>query len=209
METTTAGSVGSLLSQMGVRVSTLDKVSPSLTAALPGIAMVRIVRITQTIERQNIDVLFKQTTKRSDKVELGSESMGQTGANGLTQKVFRNTFQDGKLVSTVLTATQIVRQARDEIKLIGTHQPSCPCHAGSQSGNATWYGIGGLSAASPSLPFGTVVRVTNMATGRSVNVVIRDRGPFAGADRIIDLSPTAFAEIGALGSGIITVKVQW
>jgi hypothetical protein len=209
MTSSTAATVGSLLSQMGLRVSTLDKVSPSLTAALPGIAMVRIVRVTQTTERQNIDVPFKSTTKRSDKVELGVESLSQTGANGLTQKVFRKTFFDGKLVSTVLATTQVVRQARDEIKLIGTHQPSCPCHSGSLSGNASWYGIGGLTAASPTLPFGTVVRVTNAATGRSVNVVIRDRGPYAGADRIIDLSPTAFAEIGALGSGIVSVSLRW
>jgi hypothetical protein len=207
----TAPTVGALLQQMGLRVSTLDKVTPSLTAALPGVAVVRIVRITQTTERQNIDVAFRQTTKRSEKVELGVESMAQTGANGLTQKVFRKTFQDGKLVSTVLSSTQVVRQPRDEIKLIGTHQPSCQCQDGSASGLATWYSIGGLTSASPTLPFGTVVKVTNTDNGRSVNVVIviRDRGPYAGSDRIIDLSPTAFAQIGGLGTGIVPVQLDW
>ncbi|MCW3045443.1 MAG: rlpA 2 [Actinobacteria bacterium] len=205
----TAPTVGTLLVQMGLRISTLDKVTPSLAAPLPGVAVVRIVRITQTIERQNIDVPFRQTTKRSDKVELGVESTTQTGANGLTQKVFRKTFQDGKLVSTVLATTQVVRQPRDEIRLIGTHQPSCGCQGGSASGMATWYNIGGLTSASTTLPFGTVVKVTNTANGRSVNVVIRDRGPYAGADRIIDLSPTAFAQIGGLGTGIIPVQLEW
>jgi hypothetical protein len=205
----TAPTVGTLLQRMGLRVSTLDKVTPSLAAALPGVAVVRIVRIIQTTERQNIDVPFRQTTKRSDKVELGVESTSQTGANGLTQKVFRKTFQDGKLVSTALTTTQVVRQPRDEIKLIGSHQPTCPCHDGSASGMATWYSIGGLTSASPTLPFGTVVKVTNTANGRSVNVVIRDRGPYAGADRIIDLSPTAFAQIGGLGTGIVPVQLEW
>jgi uncharacterized protein YabE (DUF348 family) len=205
----TAPTVGALLQQIGLRVSTLDKVTPSITAALPGTAVVRIVRITQTTERQNTDVPFKQTTKRSDKVELGVESTAQTGANGLTQKVFRKTFQDGKLVSTVLASTQVVRQPRDEIKLIGNHQPSCGCHDGSASGMATWYSIGGLTSASPTLPFGTVVKVTNTDNGRSVNVVIRDRGPYAGSDRIIDLSPTAFAQIGGLGTGIVPVQLEW
>ena len=205
----TAPTVGGLLQQLGLRISTLDKVTPPLIATLPGIAVVRIVRITQATERQNIDVPFKTTTKQSDKLELGVESTGQTGANGLTQKVFRKIFQDGKLVSTVLAATQVVRPARDEVKLIGTHVPSCSCQNGSASGLATWYSIGGLTSASTTLPFGTVVKVTNTANGRSVNVVIRDRGPYAGPDRIIDLSPTAFSQIGGLGTGILSVQLQW
>jgi hypothetical protein len=205
----TAPTVGALVQQMGLRVSALDKVTPPLIAALPGVAVVRIVRVTQTTERQNIDVPFRATTRQSDKVELGVESTAQTGANGLTQKVFRKTFQDGKLVSTVLATTQVVRPPRDEIKLIGTHQPSCSCQGGSASGQATWYSIGGLTSASTTLPFGTVVKVTNTANGRSVNVVIRDRGPYAGPDRIIDLSPTAFSQIGGLGTGILSVQLQW
>jgi rare lipoprotein A (peptidoglycan hydrolase) len=209
IRSSTARTVGSLLAQMGLRVSTLDKVTPSLATLLPGVGVVRIVRITQTTERQNIDVPFKQTTKRSDKVELGVESTTQTGANGLTQKVFRKTFQDGKLVGTVLATTQVVRPPRDEVKLIGSHQPSCACHDGSASGMATWYSIGGLTSASTTLPIGTVVKVTNTANGRSVNVVIRDRGPYASPDRIIDLSPTAFAQIGGLGTGVIPVQLEW
>jgi hypothetical protein len=205
----TAPTVGTLLQQMGLRLSTLDRVTPSLTTVMPGVAVVRIVRVTQTTERQNIDVPFRHTARQSDKVELGVESTSQTGASGLTQKVFRKTFQDGKLVSNVLTTTQVVRQPRDEVKLIGTHQPGCPCRDGSASGMATWYSIGGLTSASTTLPFGTVVKVTNTANGRSVNVVIRDRGPYAGPDRIIDLSPAAFAQIGGLGTGIIPVQLEW
>jgi len=205
----TVPTVGALLQQMGLRVSALDKVTPPLIAGLPGVAVVRIVRVTQTTERQNIDVPFRATTKHSDKVELGVESTAQTGANGLTQKVFRKTFQDGKLVGTVLASTQVVRAARDEVKLIGTHQPSCGCQGGSASGLATWYSIGGLTSASTTLPFGTVVKVTNTANGRSVNVVIRDRGPYAGPDRIIDLSPAAFAQLGGLGTGIVPVQIEW
>jgi hypothetical protein len=207
-KSSTAPTVGILLEQMGLRVSTLDKVTPGLTAPLPS-SVIRIVRVTQTTERQNIEVPFRQITRRSDRVELGIESLAQTGAKGLSQKVFRKTFQDGNLVSTVLAGTNVIRQPRDEIKLIGSHVPTCSCRSGSAEGNATWYSIGGLTSASPTLPFGTVVRVTNLGNGRSVNVVIRDRGPYAGSDRIIDLSPTAFAQIGALGSGIVNVRLQW
>jgi rare lipoprotein A len=54
---------------------------------------------------------------------------------------------------------------------------------------------GALTAAHPSLPFGTKVRVTNKHTGRSVVVRINDRGPFV-KGRVIDLSPAAARAIG-------------
>lgn len=206
---TTATTVGGLLQQLSIKVGSLDKVSPAVTSGLIGIGSVRVVRVTQTTELQNIDVAFKSIVKHSSSVELGMETTSQAGANGLSQRLYRKTYLDGKLVSSVLVTTQVVRAARDEIKLIGTHVPSFAGHNGSQTGQATWYGATGLTSASPTLPFGTVVRVTNVATGRSINVVIRDRGPFAGSDRVIDLSPTAFAQIGALGSGIISVKIEW
>lgn len=81
---------------------------------------------------------------------------------------------------------------------------------GTQLGEATWYEAPGteLTAAHPSLPFGTVVKVTNVANGKSVQVVINDRGPFGG--RIIDLSPEAFGAItGNLGQGICQVQLAW
>jgi rare lipoprotein A len=56
----------------------------------------------------------------------------------------------------------------------------------------------GLTAAHPSLPFGSKVKVTNRHTGQSVVVRINDRGPFV-KGRVIDLSPAAARAIGAGG----------
>jgi len=64
-----------------------------------------------------------------------------------------------------------------------------------------------LTAAHPSLPMGTRVRVTNLKNGRSVVVRINDRGPYKGG-RIIDLSTRAANEIGLLADGITKVVVQ-
>ena len=77
--------------------------------------------------------------------------------------------------------------------------------ATSQRGEASWYDPpwGGFTAAHPWLPFGTRVTVTDLATGRSVTVVIDDRGPF-GSGRVIDLSPEAFAQLEPLGRGVLT-----
>ncbi len=66
----------------------------------------------------------------------------------------------------------------------------------------------GLTAAHPWLPYGTIVTVTNLATGKSIQVVINDRGPFADG-RIIDLSTEAFAALGFLGQGVMDVRITW
>ncbi len=63
-----------------------------------------------------------------------------------------------------------------------------------------------LTAAHRSLPFGTMVRVTNRSTGRSVVVRINDRGPFV-RGRVIDLSPAAAHALGFSGLANVTLDV--
>lgn len=64
-----------------------------------------------------------------------------------------------------------------------------------------------LTAAHKTLPFGTVVKVTNISNGKSVEVRINDRGPFV-EDRVIDLSRSAAEEIGLIHVGIADVKIE-
>ena len=87
--------------------------------------------------------------------------------------------------------------------------------ASDQCGGASWYGPGfhgkktasgakfnqnAMTAAHKSLPFGTVVKVTDQRTGKSVKVTITDRGPFH-KGRIIDLSKAAAAKLGTQSAG--------
>ncbi len=64
-----------------------------------------------------------------------------------------------------------------------------------------------MTAAHRTLPFGTVARVTNLYNGRSVTVRINDRGPFAGAERILDVSYEAAVRLGMLDSGVVPVRI--
>jgi rare lipoprotein A len=97
-----------------------------------------------------------------------------------------------------------------------------PIEDGVQMGMASWYGPGfhgrrtasgevydqdGLTAAHPSLPFGTRVRVTNLDNGRVVEVRITDRGPFVDG-RAIDLSRAAAGVIGLIGPGVCRVRIE-
>lgn len=64
----------------------------------------------------------------------------------------------------------------------------------------------GLNAAHKSLPFGTMVQVTNRRTGQSVVVKVIDRGPYI-RGRIIDVSPAAAKAIGFWGAGVAPVTL--
>ena len=63
-----------------------------------------------------------------------------------------------------------------------------------------------LTAAHRTLPFGTIVRVTNLGNGRSVSVRINDRGPFR-QGRIIDLSYEAARRLGIVSRGTARVEI--
>jgi len=90
-----------------------------------------------------------------------------------------------------------------------------------ETGQASWYGkaqhgqltasgerfdVHALTAAHRTLPFGTIVRVTDLRSKRSVNVRINDRGPFR-RDRIIDLSYEAARRLGVVSRGTARVKI--
>ena len=57
------------------------------------------------------------------------------------------------------------------------------------------------------LPFGTWLKVTNLANDKETYVRVNDRGPYAGDNRIIDLSKAAFEAIASLSSGVINVSI--
>ena len=65
-----------------------------------------------------------------------------------------------------------------------------------------------LTAAHRTLPFGTRVKVTNLASGKSVVVEVNDRGPFGDKARIIDLSLEAAKAIGMVEAGVVDVTVE-
>jgi rare lipoprotein A len=64
-----------------------------------------------------------------------------------------------------------------------------------------------MTAAHPTLPFGTKLRVTNLASGRSVTVRVNDRGPYV-QGRVVDVSYSAADALGMVGKGVAKVKLD-
>jgi peptidoglycan lytic transglycosylase len=81
-----------------------------------------------------------------------------------------------------------------------------PFH-GRQASNGEIYDMNKLTAAHRTLPFETMVRVTNQKNGKSAIVRITDRGPFVN-NRIIDLSYAAARQIESIGPGVVPVRIE-
>ena len=79
-------------------------------------------------------------------------------------------------------------------------------HDGRRTASGEVFDMNGMTAAHRTLPFGTRVRVTNLANGREVTVRINDRGPFH-RGRILDLSYGAARKLGIVGRGVARVRV--
>lgn len=79
--------------------------------------------------------------------------------------------------------------------------------AGNTTASGVPYDPSELVAAHPRLPFGTVLRVTNLRNEREVRVRVVDRGPFA-RGRILDLSRRAAEQIGMIRSGHAPVRIE-
>ena len=78
---------------------------------------------------------------------------------------------------------------------------------GTQTASGEKFDTHGFTAAHRTLPFGTQLRVTNVATGRSVTVRVNDRGPFV-PGRVVDVSYSAAERLGMISGGIAKVKLD-
>ena len=119
------------------------------------------------------------------------------------------------------TATASVTTRRSVV-FVKKPAPFVPTAAGTQTGSqglASFYTEGTrtasgekfdtheLTAAHPTLPFGTKLRVTNVASGRSVTVRVNDRGPYV-PGRVVDVSYSAADALGMVGRGVAKVKLD-
>jgi peptidoglycan lytic transglycosylase len=80
-------------------------------------------------------------------------------------------------------------------------------HQSAKTANGEMFNPSELTAAHRTLPFGTRVRVTNVATGQSVTVRVNDRGPFVNG-RVVDVSHGAADKLGITGQGVAKVKLE-
>lgn len=120
-------------------------------------------------------------------------------ACGVTNKTSRSG-------STTESATRAIESGDAKAIETGVASWYGPDFHGRQTANGEKYDMNGLTAAHRTLPFNTVVLVENLDNGKTVQVRVNDRGPYA-KDRIIDLSKGAATEVEMIGPGTARVRI--
>lgn len=120
-------------------------------------------------------------------------------------------YGDAKNTSIVLSEQQLLAtyEGKTPTKVLsGKATYYANSLAGRKTASGETYDPKAFTAAHRTLPFGTVVRVVRTDTNRYVYVSITDRGPFAGGNRIIDLSYIAAERLGMVRAGVVPVRVE-
>ncbi len=114
-------------------------------------------------------------------------------------------------IPVTTTVTPAVAPAESPVSAPAESPVSAPVVATThgERGQATWYGAAPPGkCASPTLPFGTVLTVTNVETGASTTCVVDDREQ-AGYPRVVDMSPSGFAQLASPSQGVVNVTISW
>jgi len=117
----------------------------------------------------------------------------------------RQTTQDTKAAKSALKQPTV--NGNKFLVATGTASYYANAFHGRQTANGEIFNMRAFTAAHKSLPFGTVVRVTNLNNGKMVFVTINDRGPYVGK-RIIDLSKAAAKQLDMVDAGLSKVKIE-
>ena len=198
---TNARTVSELLSAMRIEPDGDDEVAPPPDTPLTRTTRVRYTSISYAMKTVIVRIPLPPDVSRSNHVPAGYAQNTVPGLPARAVQSYRVRYVNDVAASRRLLSTMVLRPGRPAHQVLGVA-------AHSMTGQASWYCVSSdLTAASPWLPFGTQVTVTNLATGDSVTVVINDRGPFGG--RIIDLSRSAFSRIAPLGQGVAEVRIAW
>lgn len=184
---------------------------------LATLAFYNLVSISTVVAAGNINSKYKrQPFKITPQISKKSKLNSKQPRNKVSNKNLKNIINFDRQSGSKLSNNNQIIPLPNQVEIAQT--------LGGQSfrGQASWYGPGfngratangetfdqnALTAAHPSLPFGTRVEVTNINNGESVVVRINDRGPYA-EGRIIDLSAAAAQDIGVTESGVAPVEVS-
>jgi rare lipoprotein A (peptidoglycan hydrolase) len=173
---------------------TLPQLTPWMTVMMRFDSMTRSGSASEELEKRLLDVVHRPALARAETVVPGDASPRDVVSAAAAKPQLEN------------LAVRVARKLGDKL-------------ARAFAGRASFYSSGArvasgdifipeaLTAAHKTLPFGTRLRVTDAKTGRSVVVIVNDRGPYAG-DRVLDLSLGAARVLGMTSRGVIQVHAE-
>ncbi len=198
---TGADRIRDLLIEQRIKLAPRDLVDPDLDAFITRGMVIKVIRINENTVIEEVEIPYDTQYIYDNNLADSEEIVLQEGISGRKEQIATIIYQNGWETDRVILAEKILASPKNAVVKKGTKQ--------SYSGTATWYGPGFeggstangesfnpcvLTAAHRTFPFGTLVRVTNIATGMSCVVRINDRGPYS--YQIIDLTRAAADAIG-------------
>ena len=195
--------IDEVLDDGGVEVGEQDVVEPGKDTKVSQAQEITITRVKETEQKETEIIDFDIIEKDDPTLERGETEVGQKGENGERELVYLIRRENGVEVSRSLISNTITKQPQDKIILNGTKIVVLS----SESGEASWSKYG---TASRRYKRGTLLRVTNLSNGKSVETRVSDWGPKEYTGRVLDLYSEDWKAIasGSLGSGTMQVKIE-
>ena len=141
-----------------------------------------------------------QSTVVTQKSELRARRQASLGHDQTTSSMMK------RRVAAVRKHTRVASHSRGDAKT-ASHGVASYYTEGTKTASGEKFNTLEMTAAHPTLPFGTKLRVTNVDSGRSVTVRVNDRGPYV-QGRVVDVSYSAADALGMVGKGIAKVKLD-
>lgn len=201
---TTADTALAILEEQNIVLDEDDLLEPTREVVVERGGEIEVTRVEIREEHKDTSINFTTKTNEDPELSWRTKKVTVKGEKGVKRTTYRVSYHDGKEVKRKVLTTEIIKEPVTEVVTQGTYVKLGKKHTGA----ASWYAwTGTFAAANPWLPKGSYVKVTNLDNGKSVIVVINDRGPFV-PGRIIDLDKVAFAQIASIGAGVINVKME-
>ncbi len=212
--------VKDVLGEQGIILKADQRITPDLNVWLEAHMTLHLLAEREEKFTRDVDIPFPTKEIKDDELVYGKIIIEQKGVKGKKQETYRLVYSGDDLKEKTLLKTVTLSEPEEEIVRKGVKMPDKTKFI--EDGKASFYSDyfeGGrtasgetlhqndMVAAHKTLPFGTMVKVTNTNNGKSVIVRITDRGPYI-AGRVIDLTTAAFAEIGSLGSGVVPISLS-
>ena len=119
-----AGStVQDALNRAGITLSNLDRVDPPAYTILSEGTNIRVVRVTEEFEIEQVVIPFERQVLRNETLPEGETRLSQPGANGLQENTYRRVFEDGAEISRSIVRSLIVQESVPEIVMVGSQTP--------------------------------------------------------------------------------------
>ena len=142
-----------------------------------------------------------QSTVVTQKSELRASRQASLGHDQTTSSMMK------RRVAAVRKHTRVASRSHGGDAKTASHGVASYYTEGTKTASGEKFNTLEMTAAHPTLPFGTKLRVTNVDSGRSVTVRVNDRGPYV-QGRVVDVSYSAADALGMVGKGIAKVKLD-